>query len=201
MEIMSLENAKDIIAGDKEPSELGVSAPDDYTLVVNLTAPLPYFAAMTTHASTFPSPQKTIEEFGTAWTKPENIVSNGAYVLTEHVPNERLVRERNPMYWNDAETVIEKVTVLVINSDDAALTRYLAGELDRTEIPSGQYPRLLKEYPNQAISFPRLCNYYYTFNLSDSGPEAFKDVRVRSGSCLFIRSFYCNRERSKRWSV
>ncbi len=179
MEIMSLENAKDIIAGDKEPSELGVSAPDDYTLVVNLTAPLPYFAAMTTHASTFPSPQKVVEEFGTAWTKPENIVSNGAYVLTEHVPNERLVRERNPMYWNDSETVIEKVTVLVINSDDAALTRYLAGELDRTEIPSGQYPRLKKEYPNQAISFPRLCNYYYTFNLSDSGPEAFKDVRVR----------------------
>ncbi len=179
MEIMSLENAKDIIAGDKEPSELGVSAPDDYTLVVNLTAPLPYFAAMTTHASTFPSPQKVVEEFGTAWTKPENIVSNGAYVLTEHVPNERLVRERNPNYWNDSETVIEKVTVLVINSDDAALTRYLAGELDRTEIPSGQYPRLKKEFPNQAISFPRLCNYYYTFNLSDSGPEAFKDVRVR----------------------
>ncbi len=179
MEIMSLENAKEIIAGEKEPSELGVSAPDDYTLVVNLTAPLPYFAAMTTHASTFPSPQKVIEKYGNEWTRPENIVSNGAYVLTEHVPNERLVRERNPMYWNDKETVIEKVTVLVINDENAALTRYLAGELDRTEVPTGQYPRLKKEYPNQALSFPRLCSYYYSFNLSDSGPEAFKDKRVR----------------------
>ncbi len=179
MEIMSLENAKAIIAGEKEPSELGVSAPDDYTLVVNLTAPLPYFAAMTTHASTFPSPQKVIEEFGNEWTRPENIVSNGAYVLTEHVPNERSVRERNTMYWNDAETVINKVTALVINEESTALTRYLAGELDRTEIPAGEYPRLKKEYPDQAISFPRLCSYYYSFNVSDSGPEAFKDERVR----------------------
>ncbi len=179
IELMSLENAKEVLAGEKDPSELGVSAPDDYTLVVNLTAPLPYFAAMTTHASTFPTPQKIIEKYGKEWTKPENIVSNGAYVLTEHVPNERLVRERNPLYWNDAETVIEKVTVLVINDDNTALTRYFAGELDRTEIPSGEYPRLKEEYPDQALSFPRLCSYYYTFNLSDSGPEAFKDKRVR----------------------
>ncbi len=179
MEVMSLENAKEVIAGEKDPSELGVSAPDDYTLVVKLSAPLPYFPAMTTHASTFPSPQKVIEKYGKEWTRPENIVSNGAYVLTEHVPNERLVRERNPMYWNDAETVIEKVVVLVINDDSVALTRYFAGELDRTEIPAGEYPRLKKEYPDEAHSFPRFCSYYYSFNLSDSGPEAFKDKRVR----------------------
>ncbi len=179
MEIMSLENASEIVAGEKEPSELGVSAPDDHTLVVNLTAPLPYFAAMTTHASTFPSPQKVVEEFGTDWTKPENIVSNGAYVLTEHVPSERSVRERNPNYWNDSETVIDKVVALVINDENIALTRYLAGELDRTEVPAGQYPDLKKKYPDQALSFPKLCSYYYSFNVSDSGPEAFKDVRVR----------------------
>jgi oligopeptide transport system substrate-binding protein len=179
MEIMSVVNAAEIIAGEKGVDELGISAPDDHTLVVKLSAPLPYFAAMTTHGSTFPSPQKVVEEFGAKWTSPENIVSNGAYVLTEHVPGERSVRERNPMYWNDSETVINKVVALVINSDDQALIRYQAGELDRTEVPAGQYPALKKEFPNQAISFPRLCSYYYTFNLSDSGPEAFKDVRVR----------------------
>jgi len=179
MDLMSIENASAIVAGEKEPSELGVTATDDRTLVVKLTAPLPYFAAMTTHASTFPSPQAVVEEFGAEWTKPGNIVSNGAYVLTEHVPNERSVRERSAMYWNDAETVINKTVALVINDEDQALTRYMAGELDRTEVPTGEFPRLSGEYPDQAVSFPRLCNYYYTFNLSESGPEAFKDVRVR----------------------
>ncbi len=179
MDLMSIENVADVLSGDKEPIALGVRAVDDLTLEVKLTTPLSYFPQMVTHATTFPTHQATIEKYGDEWTKPENIVSNGAYTLAEHVPNERSVRVRNPLYWNDAETVIEKTTALIINDENAALTRYLAGELDRTEVPTGQYPRLKEEYPDQALSFPRLCSYYYTFNLSDSGPEAFKDVRVR----------------------
>ncbi len=179
MDLMSIENVADVLSGDKEPVALGVRAVDDLTLEVKLTTPLSYFPQMVTHATTFPTHQATIEKYGDEWTKPENIVSNGAYTLAEHVPNERSVRVRNPLYWNDAETVIEKTTALIINDENAALTRYLAGELDRTEVPTGQYPRLKEEYPDQALSFPRLCSYYYTFNLSDSGPEAFKDVRVR----------------------
>ena len=186
MGLMSIANGEAVIAGDMPPEELGVKAIDDHTFEVTLSAPLPYFAQMTTHATTFPAPQKVIEEFGKDWTKPENIVSNGAYILTEHLPNERLTRERNPMYWDNEHTIIDKVVALVINDENVALTRYLAGELDRTEVPAGQYPRLHEEYPDQAISFPRLCNYYYTFNLSDSGPEAFKDVNVRKALALAV---------------
>ncbi|MBV7380322.1 peptide ABC transporter substrate-binding protein [Maritimibacter dapengensis] len=186
MELMSIENAAAIIAGEMEPSELGVTAVDDYTFEVKLSAPLPYFPQMTTHATTFPAPQAVIEEHGDDWTKPENIVSNGAYVLTEHLPNERSTRERNEMYWDNENTIIEKTVALVINDENVALTRYLAGELDRTEIPAGQYPQLSEEYPDQATSFPRLCNYYYTFNVSDSGPEAFKDVNVRKALAMAV---------------
>ncbi len=186
MELMSIENAKEIIAGEKPIEELGVEAVDDRTLRVNLSEPLPYFATMTTHSTTFPAPKHVIEEHGAEWTKPGNIVSNGAYVLTEHVPSERSVRERNPMYWDNENTIVDKTVALVINDENQALTRYLAGELDRTEVPAGQYPRLKQEYPDEAISFPRLCNYYYTFNLSDSGPEAFKDQRVRHALSLAV---------------
>nr|WP_170541709.1 peptide ABC transporter substrate-binding protein [Ruegeria arenilitoris] len=186
MELMSIENAAEIIAGDKPIDDLGVKAIDDHTLEVKLSAPLPYFPQMTTHSTTFPAPQKVIEQFGDEWTKPGNIVSNGAYVLTEHLPNERSVRERNPMYWDNDNTIIDKVVALVINDENVALTRYLAGELDRTEVPAGQFPRLKKEYPNEAISFPRLCNYYYTFNLSNGGPEAFKDPNVRQALSLAV---------------
>jgi oligopeptide transport system substrate-binding protein len=178
-ELMSIENAGAIIAGEMEPSELGVEAVDDHTLVVRLSAPLPYFPAMTTHASTFPSPSWVIEEHGDQWTRPENIVTNGAYTLSEHVPQERSVRVKSDTYWDAENTVLETVTALVINDENQALTRFLAGELDRTEIPAGQYPRLAEEYPDTAISFPRLCTYYYNFNLRDNGPEATQDVRVR----------------------
>lgn len=186
MEITSIVNASEIIAGTKPPTDLGVKAIDDHTLQVQLSAPIPYFAQMTIHSTLFPTHRATIEAHGTHWTKPENIVSNGAYILTEHALNERSVRMRNPMYWDNDNTIIDKTIALVINDENVALTRYLAGELDRTEVPAGQYPRLKKKYPVQAISFPRLCNYYYTFNLSDSGPETFKDVRVRKALALAL---------------
>jgi len=178
-EIMALENVGAVLSGDSPTSALGVTALDNHTLEVRLTASLPYFAAMTTHASTFPTPQWRVRTFGTDWTKPGNIVSNGAYVLTEHIPNERAVRERNTMYWNNDATILDKVVTLVINDENVDLTRYLAGELDKGTVPSGQYLRLKEEYPDEATSFPRLCTYYYTFNLSPSGQEAYQDVRVR----------------------
>ena len=178
-EIMALENVGAVLSGEASPDALGVTALDNHTLEVRLTASLPYFAAMTTHASTFPTPQWRVRTFGSDWTKPGNIVSNGAYVLTEHIPNERAVRERNTRYWNNDATILDKVVTLVINDENVDLTRYLAGELDKGTVPSGQYLRLKEEYPNQATSFPRLCTYYYTFNLSPSGQEAYQDVRVR----------------------
>jgi oligopeptide transport system substrate-binding protein len=186
MELMSIDNAAEIIKGDKTKEELGVKAIDDLTFEVTLSVPLPYFPQMTTHSTTFPTPRAVIEEHGAEWTKPENIVSNGAYVLTEHLPNERSTRERNPLYWDNEHTTIDKTIALVINDENVALTRFLAGELDRTEVPAGQFPRLQKEFPGVAISFPRLCNYYYTFNLSESGPEAFKDIRVRMALALAV---------------
>lgn len=179
IDLMSIKNGSEVLAGDVAPDQLGVEAVDDHTFKVTLSQPLPYFVAMTTHATVFPTHQATIEAHGDQWTRPENMVSNGAYKLTEWVLKERTTRERNEMYWNNDATILDKVVTLVINDENVALTRWRAGELDRTEVPSGQYPRLKEELPDEAHSFPRLCNYYYTFNLSDSGPEAFKDVRVR----------------------
>lgn len=186
MSLMSIENVDAVIAGDMPPDQLGVSAPDDRTFVVQLSQPLPYFPQMVVVATTFPILESNVVEFGDAWTQPGNMVSNGAYVLTERVQQEKLVMERNPMYWDDDNTHINQVTYLIINDENAALTRYLAGELDKTEVPAGQYPRLLAEYPTQTLSVPLLCSYYYALNLSDSGPEALKDVRVRQALSLAV---------------
>ncbi len=186
MSLMSIENVDAVIAGEMTPDQLAVSAPDDQTFVVTLSQPLPYFPQMVVIATTFPLPEATITELGDAWTQPGNMVSNGAYVLSERVQQEKLVMERNPMYWDDANTNINKVTYLIINDENAALTRYLAGELDKTEVPTGQYPRLLEEYPTQALSVPLLCSYYYALNLSDTGPEALKDVRVRQALSMAV---------------
>ena len=180
LELTEIVNAKDILAGHTPPSELGVRAVDDYTLEVRLNTPLPYFPEMTTYATLFPAHRATIEAHGADWTAPGNMVSNGAYVLQEVVLNEYHTRVKNPMYWGADNVIIEKVTGLVINDSNQALTRYRAGELDHLEpLPPGQYPALKEELPDQATSVPRLCSYYYAINHSESGNPALRDVRVR----------------------
>ena len=186
IDLMSIENGGAVIGGEMDASELGVTAIDDTTLEVRLSQPLPYFPQMVTHGTTFPVHQATIEEHGSDWVQPENMVSNGAYVLTEFVPQERLVRTRNPMYWDNENTILETVTKLVIADENVALTRYLAGELDRTDVPAGQFPRLSSEFPDQAVSVPQACSYYYMFNLRDGAPEELQNADVRKALSLAI---------------
>ena len=186
MGLMALENVDAVMAGDMPTDQLGVTAIDDHTLEVRLHTPLRYFPQMVTHTTTFPVPQWTIEEFGDAWTQPGNMVSNGAYVLADRVPQEKIVLSRNHEYWDDANTIIETVTALIINDENAALTRYLAGELDQTDVPAGQYPALHEQYPDEAVSVPNLCTYYYNVNLTETGNPALQDVRVREALALAI---------------
>ena len=186
LEVAGIENAGAVTAGEMGVEELGVAALDDRTLQLTIDAPRPYCPQTSTFPTLFPARLDVIEAHGAEWTKPENIVGNGAYTLTEYTPQERLTRERNPSYWNNDETILESVTALIINDENAALTRYLAGELDKVPVPSGQYPRLLEEYPDETHSFPVSCSYYYIYNHSDSGPEALKDVRVRQALSLAV---------------
>ena len=125
-------------------------------------------------------------EKGTDWTKPENIVGNGAYVLAENSPGERVVVKRNPNYWNNDKTVIEEVHFLTINDENQGLTRWRAGEVDQTDVPAGQYPALEAELPDQTFSVPQFCTYYFSVNMTDSAPEALKKKEVRQALNLAI---------------
>ena len=187
VELAAIENASEIIAGEAEPDTLGVEAVDERTLKVTLTEPTPYFPDMTTHATLFPAHRATIEEHGADWTDPENFVGNGAYVLEELVPNEYTRIVKSDSYWNAEDVILEEVTFHVVNEDNQALTRYLAGELDHLEpVPAGRFPELQDEYPDQATVVPRLCSYYYALNQSEQGPEALRDPRVRTALALAI---------------
>lgn len=179
MELMGVKNASAVVKGEVTPDQLGVRAVDDKTFEVTIENPLPYFPSMLTHGSTFPVNQKVVEAHGADWTKPGNLVGNGAYVLTDYRSGERVVRERNPLYWDNENTIIDKVEALVINDTNQALTRYMSGEVHKTDIPAGQYPRLEAEMPDETHSYPRSCSYIYWFNQGDKGPEYLKDLRVR----------------------
>ncbi|MFZ4256330.1 ABC transporter substrate-binding protein [Raoultella terrigena] len=174
---MHIVNAQDIAQGKKTPDTLGVKALDDATLEVTLSQPNAAFLPMLAHPSLVPIDKVLVSRFGEKWTKPEHMVTSGAYKLSRWVVNERIVAERNPRYWDNAATVINKVTYLPISSEAADVNRYKAGEIDIVfTLPINQFTQLKKTMGEQLNVSPQLATYYYEFNTTR---PPFNDPRVR----------------------
>ena len=174
---MHIVNGAEIAQWKKAPETLGVKAVDDATLEVTLTQPNAAFLAMLAHPSLVPLDKVLISRYGDKWTKPEHIVTSGPYKLSQWVVNERIVAERNPRYWDNAHTVINKVTYLPISSETADVNRYKAGEIDIVyTVPINQFAQLKKTMGDQLDVSPQLATYYYEFNTTR---PPFNDPRVR----------------------
>ncbi|WP_342321228.1 ABC transporter substrate-binding protein [Kosakonia sp. BYX6] len=174
---MHIVNATEIAQGKMSPDTLGVKALDDSTLEITLTQPTASFLPMLAHPSLVPVDKVLVNRFSEKWTKPEHIVTSGAYKVTGWVVNERIVAERNARYWNNKATVINKVTYLPINAETADINRYKAGEIDITNtIPVNQFVQLQKTLGDQVHVDPQLATYYYEFNTTK---PPFNDPRVR----------------------
>ena len=105
------------------------------------------------------------------------MVSNGAYTLNAWHIGEKLVAARNPRYWGDDSTIIDRVVYLPIESSSAELQRYASGELHMTStVPVSQMARLKKERPKELVMVPSMATYMYAFNVNR---PPFDDVRVR----------------------
>ncbi|MBE5682691.1 peptide ABC transporter substrate-binding protein [Pantoea agglomerans] len=175
--LSGIQNAAAITKGEMTPDKLGVVAQSKNQLKVTLDRPVPWFPALVANVALFPVPQKIIAQQGDSWTSPGKLVGNGAYQLSERVVNEKIVLARNPHYWDDAHSVLTKVTFVPINEESSATKRYRSNDIDITEsFPKNMYALLKKSLPGEVYTPDQLGTYYYAFN-TQKGPTA--DVRVR----------------------
>ncbi|MDE9452335.1 oligopeptide ABC transporter substrate-binding protein OppA [Xenorhabdus bovienii] len=180
----SVVNAKDILAGKKKIEALGVKALDDATVEVKLEKPVSYFLQVLAFPILNPISEKVVEKYKDKWTQPEFFVSSGPFKLSEWVVNEKIVGVRNSYYWDNKNTVVNKVTYLPISANTAELNRYLAGEIDITlTIPLESFSSLRKEIPSQVHISPYLSTYYYSFN---NKKPPFNDPRIRKALSLAL---------------
>ena len=181
-----VKNAKAIAEGDiKDPGQLGAKATDDHTLVVELEAATPYFLDMLTHVSTYPVPRHIIEKHGKNWTRPENIVGNGAFKMTAWQPNAHITLKKSDTYWDKDNVKLDQVIYYPTEDQNTELKRYRAGELDMTyEIPLDQIKWLRENLKDELKTGPLLGAYYYGFNLTR---PPFKDnPKLREALTLAI---------------
>jgi oligopeptide transport system substrate-binding protein len=178
-------NTSDIVAGRKPAESLGVSAPDPYTVIVNLSNPAPYLPALLSHPSTCPVEPVALVNDKEAYAHPGNLPSDGPFVLSQWVHGSYIYLTRNRHYWNNAATRLDAVKYLITTDENAELTLYRADQLDVTDvIPRAQYGWIRAHLADQLHIAPELGVYFYGFNLRRAPFNG--DARLRRALAMVI---------------
>lgn len=183
MRLQYVKNGKDYLAGKiKDPKLLGFKAVDPLTFRVELAAPFPPFLELASMPTLYPARKDVIEKFGDGWVRPEHIVSNGAFLLKEWKPFEKIILVKNPGYWDVKNVFLDQILVYPVEDSETGLKRYSSGEMDFIDgLPMVKIPTLMKHPDFRSIPLFGLA--FYVFNTKN---PTLKDPRVRKALSLAI---------------
>lgn len=158
----------------------GVQVVDEQTVQITLSRPVTSFITRLTLPGAVIIPEGSAEGADFA-TGP---VCTGAYTVSEFVQNDHLTLVANPNYWGvkpDVQTAI----IRVIPEASSQVIEFEAGNLDISEAPEADLPRLMADenLSAQLMTIPSLGLYNFRINLKD---PKMGDLRVRQALSLAI---------------
>ena len=189
--LFPVKNAEAFAKGQiSEFEKVGVKALDQRTLEVTLNEPTPYFIQLLDHYSTFAVHPPTIMKFGkstdryTKWTRAENIVGNGPFVMTEWKLNRRIVVKKSPTYWDTDKVSLNGVVFYPTENSVTEERMFRVGQLHYTAaVPLDKIPIYRDMENTPYVQAPYLGTYYYLLN---TNKKPLNDVRVRQALSLSI---------------
>lgn len=146
--------------------EVAIHALNKRQLEIKLESSTPYFLSLLGFYPLFPVNQTCVETYPfPEWTKPENLVCNGPFLLESRRIRDRIRMVKNPLYWNRENIHFNVVDVLAVQSETTALNMYLTGQMDRiTQVPATITPELLAQDRPDFKPYPFFGTYYYRIN-------------------------------------
>ena len=167
-----------------DTSALGIKVIDTYTLRITLESSTPYFLSLLYHPSLYPVRRDIVEKFGTDWTRAENIVGNGSFVLKEWSIQKQMIMTPNPYYW-DAKNV--KPKKLIFYPIENTLTAYKMYEADQImftyPVPLSLIDKLVEQKDPELTIVPFFSAYFYKINTT---LPALKNKKIRQALSLVI---------------
>jgi oligopeptide transport system substrate-binding protein len=126
----NIENAENAKKNKCSLDDIGIKAIDDKTLLIKLKYPCPFFLKLTSFCAFFPIPTH-IEKNNPKWAEKTNhFVSNGPFKLKSWDHNNKIIIEKNPLYWDSKNVSIEEVHFHIIENENTALQMFETSELD-----------------------------------------------------------------------
>lgn len=184
--LYGIRNARAFHQGEiTDSGQIGVCAPDDTTLVIELEQPTGYFMQDLSYYVLLPVPRHVVNACGPAWAEPEHIVTNGPFRLVTWVRNESMIMERNPYYHGRVKGNVERIHLTLGVNSTQQFDMYKAGTLDLVYnwfFISSEIDDLRNQHSEEYIHRPRFVTIYLLFEISR---PPFDDLRVRQA---FVRA-------------
>lgn len=189
--LYTLRGAEDYHTGrSTDFSTVGCRVIDAFTLELTTARPIPFFVRSLSNRRWFPLPVHVLEQHGalerqgTRWTRPENLVGNGPFVLESWEPNQVIKVARSSTYWNRDEVKLNRVHFFPIENATSEEAAYRAGQLHVSlNLPISKIETYQRERPDEINITPASNIYYYAFNLNR---PPLDDPRVRTALALAI---------------
>jgi ABC-type transport system substrate-binding protein/class 3 adenylate cyclase len=147
---------------------------DDSTLEIRLREPRNYFPFILASAWSFPWPEHKSRELGDDWRRPENLVGNGPFMLSEF-DSEHAVLLANP-HWNGPRGNVREVRFEFARRSSALAEEWRGGRFDVLPTYTSFYRELAEAADTVAEIVPELWLQYVGFR-ADRPP--FSNVLVR----------------------
>lgn len=152
---------------------VGVSAPDEKTIVYTCVDKLAYFPTLATYNCLYPLSGKLLEEIGVdgydavTW---ETLWYSGPYTITSYIHQNEKILTANPNYYAaDGMTRFDSVIIKMVESLDVAYSLFQTGELDHIQLTqstlSSIYNSDSHEFRGNLVE-TRPTKYSYQFHFS-----------------------------------
>ncbi len=164
--------------------DVEVEAVDDYTVRISLTQSVSFFVKLLPYNFFRFVPEKTVEQYGKQWTKPENIVTSGAFRLKEWKPYDEIIVEKNANYWDAANVRLEEIDFYPVEEQATVMNLYKYGAIDATynhSVPRSWLSMMQKKGDHQDALEASV--EYYIINTTK---PPMNDARVRRAFALAI---------------
>lgn len=152
-------NAREVMAGSMDVSELGIREVQPHILDILLQEPAPWLLEILAHPVSYPLHHSLLQD-------QRRAPVNGAFILSEWNPRAALQLSRNPEYYAADSVAANEVWYFPIEEPTAELSRYRAGELDITEtIPAGRFTWLQENLAADLRVHPYLGSFWLGINI------------------------------------
>lgn len=164
-----IKNAEKYFNGEVAWDEVGVKVVDDYTLEVTMEQPTPYALFLFSFSTLAPINQRFYEAVGADLysTEAQYFCTNGPFALTEWSHNDKIVMQKNDAWHGAADVEVEEIDWKIITDANAALSSFLAGDLDMVGLGTGELIKQAEAAGATIQSYTDGTSFYIYFNNND----------------------------------